>query len=411
RKGSLTLTLPDKSTRQFGNLDEPPSARVIVHDESFFKDLALEEDIGLGESYEAGKWDTVDLTGFIQWLLINKEYFSENRSNWIQNLLRRLLLGFERVRHYRRRNSIEQSRKNIQFHYDLGNSFYKTFLDASMTYSSAFFSGDDLDLEAGQIEKYDRICRKLNLQPGMHILEIGTGWGGFACHAAKKYQVHVTTTTLSDRQYELAHEKIYSAGLEGQIRLLKQDYRDLTGNYDRIVSIEMMEAVGHRYLQDYFASCYRLLKPDGLAAYQVILSANSQYNSYRKGVDWIRKHIFPGGHLPSLNAVTSALEEANIPWDLYHLETFGLHYAKTLREWQNAYNQNLQKLQELGVTESFNRKWNFYLSYCEAGFLQRHVNVAQFVFGQPDIVSYCFENQAESTRAETENRENKTRIA
>ncbi len=390
-KGSLMLTMLDGSTHHFGKIDSPPEVRVTIKDDSFFKDMLLEDDIGLGESYESGKWDTDNLTGFLQWLLMNMPYFGATENSWIKKTLRSALLGWERVRHYRRRNSIAQSRKNIQFHYDLGNPFYETFLDPTMTYSSAFFTSEKQSLEDAQIEKYDRICQKLNLQPGMHILEIGTGWGGFATHAATRYGCKITTTTISQRQYEFAASKINKLKLENQVDILLEDYRKLEGQYDRIVSIEMLEAVGHRYLKDYFKTCYRLLKSDGLAAYQVILSANSQYEGYRKRVDWIRKHIFPGGHLPSLNSISKALESSGIPWDLYHSENFALHYARTLREWQQRYNKAADKIDAMGVTPEFSRRWNFYFSYCEAGFLQRHVNVAQLVFGRPDIVSYQFE--------------------
>lgn len=393
-KGSLLLTMVDGSTHHFGIIDSPPEVKVTIKDESFFKDLLLEDDIGLGESYESGKWETNNLTGFLQWLLINTPYFGATENSWIKKTLRKALLGWERVRHFRRRNSVEQSRKNIQFHYDLGNPFYKTFLDPSMTYSSAFFTSEDQSLEDAQTEKYDRICKKLNLQPGMHILEIGTGWGGFAAHAATRYGCNVTTTTISQRQHEFAVAKIDKLQLGNQVEILLEDYRNLTGQYDRIVSIEMLEAVGHRYLKDYFKTCYQLLKPNGLAAYQVILSANSQYEGYRKRVDWIRKHIFPGGHLPSLNSISKTLEQSNIPWDLYHSENFALHYARTLREWQKRYNEAADKLSALGVTDAFSRRWNFYFSYCEAGFLQRHVNVAQLIFGRPDIESYNFETKS-----------------
>lgn len=396
KKGSLLLTLPDNSTHHFGNLDCPPEAKVTVHDESFFKDLVLGNDIGLGESYVDGKWDADDLTRFIEWLLLNKKYFASKAPGWITHFTQRFLKGIEQLRHFKNRNSIDQSRKNIQYHYDLGNPFYESFLDPSMTYSSAFFTDQEQSLEDAQTEKYDRICRKLNLSPELHILEIGTGWGGFATHAAMNYGCKVTTTTISNRQYEFAAEKIHKLGLNDQVTLVKKDYRTLEGQYDRIVSIEMIEAVGHKYLGEYFKTCYRLLKPNGLAAFQAILSSNSHYQSYRNGVDWIRKHIFPGGHLPSQNAINQTLEKVGIPWDVYHNETFALHYARTLREWQSEYNKNHKRLSELGVTETFNRKWNFYLSYCEAGFLTRHVNVAQLVFGRPDIDTFNFEESSPS---------------
>ncbi|MDA0347295.1 MAG: cyclopropane-fatty-acyl-phospholipid synthase [Verrucomicrobia bacterium] len=390
--GCLEMKLPRGETRVFGSPNSGNIAQWHVYDESLFQDLVLKNDIGLGESYEHKKWDTEDLAGLIRWLLINQTFFKSAAHPVFSKLAQSALLFFERVRHFRNRNSIDQSRENISFHYDLGNFFYQSFLDSSMTYSSAFFTHKDQDLSDAQREKYDRICRKINLQSHHHLLEIGTGWGGFAIHAAREYGCKITTTTISKEQYQLALERVRALELENHIDIRFQDYRTLTGIYDRIVSIEMLEAVGHRYLGNYFSQCNKLLSPDGLAAYQVITCPNSLYDAYTHKVDWIRKYIFTGGHLPSIDSITDSIAKENVGWDLYHMESFGLHYAKTLACWREQFNNNLTASTLENLCDSFIRRWNFYLSYCEAGFLERHVNVVQLVFGKPDITSYKFEN-------------------
>mgnify|MGYP006103794855 CR=1 FL=1 len=392
QSGSLELKLPSGEIRIFGSHRSDRIAYLHIHDETFFKDLILRNDIGLGEGYELKKWDSEDLTGLVSWLLINQPYFKGATNPVFIKLAQSALLLFERFVHFRNRNSIDQSRENIRFHYDLGNTFYESFLDSSMTYSSAFFAHEGLNLEDAQREKYDRICRKINLQSNHHLLEIGTGWGGFAIHAAREYGCKITTTTISREQFHFAVQRVNEYNLGDHIDVKFQDYRTLTGTYDRIVSIEMLEAVGHRYLGAYFSQCNNLLSPDGLAAYQVITCPNSLYNSYTQKVDWIRKYIFPGGHLPSIDSITDSIAKEKVGWDLYHMESFGLHYAQTLACWRDQFENGHSNSRTDNFAESFARRWNFYLSYCEAGFLQRHVNVVQLVFGKPDIGSYQFES-------------------
>jgi len=390
-KGELSLSFNSGDPYNFGGQATGPRASMHIHDARCLTDMALQGDIGLGESYEAGQWDSPDLTALFEWFLINQKALEGDTHPWLQKCLQSLLLGAERLRHFTHRNTRDQSRKNISAHYDLGNEFYGSFLDESMTYSSAFFSHPGQNLAEAQVEKYDRICRKLDLQSHHRILEIGTGWGGFSLHAARNYGCHITTTTISAEQHKLARQRIAEAGLGDQVEVLLTDYRDLEGQYDRIVSIEMLEAVGHDFLGTYFSQCNRLLKPDGLAAYQVILCPDHLYEGYRKRVDYIRKNIFPGGHLPSLKAIQDSLVKSSVPWDLCHFENFGLHYAETLRHWQKRFNQSTDQQSHPDLDPAFIRRWNCYLSYCEAGFRQRHVHVAQLVFAHPDTTAYRYE--------------------
>ena len=389
--GCLELKLPNGEIRLFGSDCAEKIAYLNVHDETFFRDLVLKSDIGFGEGFELKKWDTEDLTSLIQWLLVNQAYFQEKANPVFTKLAQWAVLLFERFGHFRNRNSVDNSRANIGFHYDLGNGFYESFLDSSLTYSSAFFVHEGQSLLDAQTEKYDRICRKIDLRRNHHLLEIGTGWGGFAIHAAREYGCKITTTTISQEQFRFVVQKVNKLKLEDFIDVRFQDYRKLTGTYDRIVSIEMLEAVGHRYLGTYFRQCNKLLAPDGLAAFQVITCPNILYDSYTRKVDWIRKYIFPGGHLPSIDCITNSIAKEKVGWDLYHMESFGLHYAKTIACWRDQFEDSLGSSGLQSLSESFVRRWKFYLSYCEAGFLERHVNVSQLVVGKPDIATYQFE--------------------
>lgn len=398
--GCLEMTLPNGEIRMFGSQSGESDASVQVLDETLFKDLVLKNDIGLGESFEQKKWESDNLTAFIRWLLANQPCFKGSTSPVFAKLAQSALLLLERFGHFRNRNSIDNSRENISFHYDLGNAFYESFLDPSMTYSSAFFAHEGQKLEDAQSEKYDRICRKINLQSHHHLLEIGTGWGGFAIHAAREYGCKITTTTISKEQYQFAVQRVHEQKLEDYIDVKFQDYRTLTGVYDRIVSIEMLEAVGHSFLGAYFDQCNKLLSPEGLAAYQVITCPNSNYDAYTHKVDWIRKYIFPGGHLPSIDSITDSIAKKKVGWDLYHMESFGLHYARTLSYWRDKFQSTVSESTLETSSESFERRWKFYLSYCEAGFLERHVNVVQLVFGKPDISTYQFERASHQTESQ-----------
>jgi len=390
-RGELKLGFASGEQHRFVGKKTGPRASMHIRDAHCLTDIALQGDIGLGESYEMGQWDSPDLTALFEWFLVNQSELEGDAHPWLQKALQTLLLGIERLRHFSNRNTRSQSRKNISAHYDLGNDFYGSFLDESMTYSSAFFTHEEQSLKEAQAEKYDRLCRKLDLRSHHRILEIGTGWGGFSIHAARHYGCHITTTTISAEQHKLARQRIEEAGLSDKVEVLLTDYRDLEGQYDRIVSIEMLEAVGHDYLGTYFSQCNRLLKPKGLAAYQVILCPDSLYEGYRKRVDYIRKNIFPGGHLPSLNAIQNSLATSGVSWDLCHFENFGLHYAETLRRWKIDFNKQSGQHEKLGLDPAFIRRWNCYLSYCEAGFRQRHVHVAQLIYARPDTTAYRYE--------------------
>jgi cyclopropane-fatty-acyl-phospholipid synthase len=386
----LSLYLPDDTVIHCGEIKAKDNLNLYIHDETFFYELAHKGGIGLGEAYQLGYWSSNDLTRLLQWLLVNSPFITLKTNAHFTSIVRKTNTLFNTLLHYRNRNTIEQSRENIHIHYDLGNTFYKTFLDSSMTYSSAYFRDPDNSLEEAQSEKYDRLCRKLNLNSTHRVLEIGCGWGGFALHAAKHYGCIITATTISQEQYQETKQRIAAAGLQNHIHVTMTDYRKLEGTYDRIVSIEMLEAVGHKFLGEYFKQIETLLNSNGLAGVQVITCPNPLYEGYRKRVDWIQKHIFPGSHLPSTHAL---LEKAEVHGNLeaYHMESFGLHYARTLRTWREHFLERWSDIQDQGFDETFRRKWEYYFAYCEAGFIQRHVNVHQLVFGRADETAYRYE--------------------
>ncbi|MCH6257246.1 cyclopropane-fatty-acyl-phospholipid synthase family protein [Puniceicoccaceae bacterium K14] len=386
--GGLTITLPDSEQIQCGNFSH--KLQLNINDDRFFQKVANKGAMGLGESYQLGYWTSNNLTGVLIWFLENKRYIEPNTSPMLAAMIKRVNSLGNFTLHYRNRNTIEQSVANIHAHYDLGNDFYKAFLDPSMTYSSGYFTDSSTILEESQYEKYDRICRKLGLDETNHVLEVGCGWGGFSMYAVKNYGCKVTATTISQNQFDEAKIRIEAAGLQGKINLIQTDYRQLTGKYDRIVSIEMIEAVGQEFLSSYFKQLETLLAPDGLIAIQAITCPNPVYDNSSRKVDWIQKHIFPGSHLPSNHALIENAEKQG-ELDLYHMESFGIHYARTLREWKTRFLNNWPEIQKMGFDEAFKNKWVYYLCYCEAGFLQRHVNVCQIVFGRADETAFQFE--------------------
>lgn len=391
QQGQLELTLPDRSTLTFGVDDGTPPVDLTVNDDSFFSKVALRGDIGLGESYMDGDWQSRNPARLLGWFIRNKDVLMNDRFEWAMPLLSRLHALQERLLHKRNANTKTGSQRNIEAHYDLGNDFYELFLDKTMTYSSAFFAEDDMSLEEAQTEKYDRICRKLRIQPTDTILEIGCGWGGFACFAARNYGCKVTGITLSPSQFDYATARVARSGLQHLVSIQQIDYRDVQGQFDKIVSIEMIEAVGHENLPTYLAAFDRLLKPDGLSCIQIIMTADHRYEKYRKTSDFIRKHIFPGSHLPSIKSLFDSKGEADL--NPYHFETFGLHYAKTLEIWKRRFEANWPQIKALGFSERFRRKWNLYFDYCIAGFRERHINLGQIVFGRMNCRSYSFETQ------------------
>ncbi|MEP6738524.1 MAG: cyclopropane-fatty-acyl-phospholipid synthase family protein, partial [Chryseolinea sp.] len=279
------------------------------------------------------------------------------------------------------------SKKNISDHYDLNNEFFSMFLDSTMTYSAAYFKRSDMTLEEAQYEKYDALSRRVRLKSTDHVLEIGTGWGGNAIYMAKNFGCRVTTTTISAEQHKLAVERVANEGLSDRITVLLKDYRDLEGTFDKIVSIEMLEAVGHKFLKTYFAKVYSLLKKDGLLGIQVITSPDSRYANLKKGVDWIQKHIFPGSLIPSVAAINQAVNETG-EMTLVDLQDLGKDYATTLRYWYDAFNANWPQIKSIGFDDRFRRKWNYYLCYCEAAFDMRNINVMQLVYSRPNNLNW-----------------------
>jgi cyclopropane-fatty-acyl-phospholipid synthase len=373
RRGRLTLTLPDRSQRVFGGLEEGVNAEMTIGNYSFFRRAILGGDIGLGESYQEGEWSSSNLTAVVRLLGENMEE-ADDRSLSFSGLGRLM----NRMGHLVRSNTISGSRRNIKEHYDLSNDLYALFLDKTWMYSSAVFSKATEDLETAQRRKIKMILEKAQLKPGMEILEIGSGWGSVAMAAAKTYGCKVTSITLSDEQLRLARERAKRAGLSDRVEFKICDYRDIQGCFDRVISIEMLEAVGHEFLGEYFNSVDRALRPDGLAVIQVITLPDQRYEAYRKGCDWIQKHIFPGAVCPSLNALSNAMT-LNSSLVLDQLENIGPHYARTLQLWRERFLLEKGKIKNLGFDDKFIRTWDYYFSYCEAGFQARLINNLQLV--------------------------------
>ena len=353
------------------------SATVEVHDPRFWSELAFGGSIGAGEAYMAGYWSTDDLTALVRILLANREVLDGMESG-----LARFTAPLQKALHWANRSTRAGARRNIAAHYDLGNDFFALFLDPTMMYSCALFERPGMTLEEAQRARLARICEKLDLRPGEHLLEIGTGWGAMAIHAAANHGCRVTTTTISREQYELARERVAAAGLSDRVTLLLEDYRDLRGRYDKLVSLEMIEAVGHPFFDSYFAQCGRLLEDDGLMLLQAIAIADQRYESARLSVDFIQRHIFPGSTIPSITAMLASIT-ASSDMKLVDLEDIGPHYATTLRHWRQNFLAGLDEVRALGYPESFIRMWEFYLCYCEGGFEERALGDVQMLLAKP----------------------------
>ena len=382
-KGTLNVVFPWGEELTFGNGDNTMSANIKITDERFFKKVVLYGDIGFGEAYVDGYWETDSITNVISWMILNVE-----NNPAISGGSRRfspisLLKYVNKIYHRMNLNSKKGSRKNISSHYDLNNDFFRLWLDESMTYSSAIFKSEQTTLLEGQIEKYDRICRELKIKPSDHVLEIGCGWGGFSAYAAKNYGCSITAVTISKEQYDFAVKRIQDNGLSGQVEVLLKDYRDIEGQFDKVVSIEMIEAVGHEFLPAYFSKIDKLLKKDGAVALQAITSHDSNYRQLRNGVDWIQKHIFPGSLLPSIGIINEVVNKTS-NMHLHSLKGFGYDYARTLKEWREKFNLRIDDIMQLKFDTEFVRKWNYYLSYCEAAFKMRNINVVQLVYTRPN---------------------------
>jgi cyclopropane-fatty-acyl-phospholipid synthase len=385
-RGRLSLTLPSGRVVYFGqdkgDLTEI-HATLQVHSPEFFKRCVLYGDIGFGESYTDGEWETDNLTQLIRWMILNYETNPVMSGSKVSNVLLGGLRGLNRLRHALRDNDVDGSVRNISEHYDLSNEMFATFLDASMMYSCADFSGGAKSLEEAQIAKLDRLARALRLRDKDHVLEIGGGWGACALHLAQKYGCRVTTITVSKEQLRVIEEKIRTAGLSDRIEARFQDYRSVQGQFDKVISIEMLEAVGHKNLPVFYGVVERCLKPHGLLGVQVITCADSRYPQLRRGVDWTQKHIFPGSLIPSLAALTEASQRSS-RLQLFSLHDLGTDYARTLAEWRGRFNTNLERIKGLGFDDRFVRAWNYYFAYCEAAFAMRHISVVQSIYTRPN---------------------------
>ena len=357
--------------------DTQVRAVVTVHDPRLYPTVAFGGSIGSGEAYMSGYWSCDDLTALFRIVSKNKDVIDNIELGWAR-IKAPLYKHFAKVRG----NSRRGSRKNIADHYDLGNDFYALFLDDTMAYSCGIFENGASRLKEASVAKFDRICKKLSLGPKDHVLEIGTGWGGFALHAAGRYGCRVTTTTISERQFAFAQKRIHDAGLADKVTILQKDYRDLTGQYDKLVSIEMIEAVGHLYLDTFFKCCSDRLKETGMMLLQAITLPDQSYDLQLKTVDFIKRYIFPGSFIPSVTAISTAMTRST-DLRLFHLEEISPHYATTLRQWRERFQKNLPKVRELGFSEPFIRMWEYYLCYCEGGFQERYLGDVQMLLVKP----------------------------
>jgi len=352
-------------------------ATIHVHHPSAYTDVLFRGTIGSGEAYMMGSWSTTDLLKVIRIFVANMAVINklDRRFSLVNSLTS---LAYQLLK----RNSITGSRRNIGAHYDLGNEFFQLFLDSQMMYSSAIYPSWQASLDEAAQYKLQRVCEKLQLTPNDHLLEIGTGWGGMAVYAAKHYGCRVTTITISRQQYDFAQQWIIREGLQNKITLLLQDYRDLSGQFDKIVSIEMIEAVGHRYYDVYFKKCTSLLKNHGLMLIQAITIPDQRYQQAKTSVDFIQKYIFPGGSLPS-NEIIAKQIAGNTDMQIVSLEDITAHYAQTLAHWRQRFNASVTEIAKQGFDESFIKMWEYYLCYCEGGFIERVIGTAQFVFAKP----------------------------
>lgn len=399
RVGRLTL-FDATGTYEFGHDGSSDlTATLHVHHRRFYRSVALGGAMAAAESYIRGDWDSPDLTTAMRVLARNMDLLAQIDSGLMSlpgkagrkgSRITSPFRAFKPLRllragaHWLRRNTRAGSKRNIAAHYDLSNEFFALMLDPTMTYSSGIFDRPEMTLEQASIEKYDRICRRIDLRRGDHVLEIGTGWGGFADHAVRNYGCRVTTTTISDEQHAHAAQRFRAAGIERRIHLLRQDYRDLSGTFDKLVSIEMIEAVGESFLPGYFEKCSQLLKPEGLFCLQAITIPDHRYDSYRKSVDFIQQYIFPGGFLPSVGAMARCVGERT-DFRFLQLEDFGSHYAETLARWRRNFWREIARVKALGFDKRFIRTWHYYLCYCEAGFHERQIGVAQILLSKPEF--------------------------
>lgn len=362
---------------ELGDATAELQATVTIDDPAFYRKVAAQGSVGAGESYINGDWRCSDLVSLVRILVRNRDLL-DGMERGPARIGGWLLRGWNRLR----RNSREGSRRNIAAHYDLGNDFFSLFLSPDLMYSSALFADEKKSLEQASQRKLDRICQQLQLHPGDRVIEIGTGWGGFAVHAARHYGCHVTTTTISAEQHALAAQRVNEAGLQDRITLLTQDYRDLEGQFDKLVSIEMIEAIGAEYLDTYMATLQRLLKPNGVALLQAITIEDHRYEQARRSVDYIKRFVFPGSFIPSINAILATKTRAS-DLQLVAQQDFGYSYALTLRAWRQRFMAQLPAVHAQGFDARFCRLWEFYLAYCEGGFLERSIGVSHLLLARP----------------------------
>lgn len=375
--GQLSLTHPDGRVERFQGAGAGPHASITALDPRFYAAVGYGGALGAAEAYIEGLWESDDLPSVIECLSTNIDAMRS-----LEGTLARLAEPLRRIAYALQRNTKAGSRRNVTAHYDLSNEFFQTFLDPSMTYSAGVYLGHESTLDQAQIEKIDRACRKLKLVPGDHLIEIGTGWGAMAIHAASKYGCRVTTTTISDQQHAMAEARIRAAGLQDRITLLKSDYRDLTGTYTKLVSIEMIEAVGREYLGTFLDKCSSLLDARGLALIQAITIRDRADRAAAARVDFLKKYIFPGSCLIGMSRFASTLG-SRTDMDLFHVEQLGAHYARTLADWRRLFHGNLSRVRQLGYNDTFIRMWDYYLAYCEGAMWSRHCGVVQMLLSKP----------------------------
>jgi len=382
-QGNLVLTLPDGSVHK--NESQSPGADIEVNVNSwtFFDRCIKFGAIGFAESYINGEWTTPDLTKVIEWFISNADQSTVMESSKRQSGFLNLLHLFNKLAHQMRPNTVDIAKLNIHEHYDLGNEFFSLFLDDTMTYSSAIFADSSQSLRDAQLNKYESICQKLHLKEGDHILEIGCGWAGFACYAAEKYKVKITGITISQEQFDFAKKRVAEQGLSDRIEILLKDFRHMDGKFDKIVSIEMVEALGDGQVDTFFKACSKLLKKDGLIGIQMISSADSRYDQLKNSVDFIQKHIFPGSLLLSIERVVRATHKTS-DLQLVSLCDYAESYAQTLFLWRQNFLQAEDAIKALGFTDSFIRKWTYYFCYCQAAFAKRQIGLLQIVLSRPN---------------------------
>jgi cyclopropane-fatty-acyl-phospholipid synthase len=374
KRGTLDITLLDGRVMRFGGVEPGPAAAMTLHSYGFAARLINGGDIGIAEAYLKGDWDTPDLTQFLYLFCVNHDLIQHMLGN------KPLMRLVQVVRHWFNRNTKRQARRNIYAHYDIGNAFYSAWLDSSMTYSSALYEENTVDLTAAQNNKYRRLAEAIHLQPGQKLLEIGCGWGGFAEYVAKAFGAKVVGLTISREQRDFAQKRIQQAGLNEKVEIRLQDYRDERDHYDRIASIEMIEAVGEEFWPKYFSQLRDRLLPGGFAGIQAITIQDSMFQSYRREVDFIQRYVFPGGMLPSPQVLKNLGDRFGVP--VIRERIFGQDYAKTLATWRNNFRTAWPNLKPLGFDERFRRLWEYYLAYCEAGFLSGNIDVRQVVFAK-----------------------------